>query len=76
MKPKILLFTPPFTQMNTPYPATMYLKGFLKTQGYEAAQADLGMEVILRMFSRAGLQDVFMDQIGIVTNPTSIYPKP
>ncbi|MEZ4773629.1 MAG: radical SAM protein [Bacteroidia bacterium] len=59
MKPKTLLFTPPFTQMNTPYPATMYLKGFLNTKGYEAAQADLGMEVILRMFSRAGLQDVF-----------------
>ncbi|MEZ4828685.1 MAG: hypothetical protein R3C61_20730 [Bacteroidia bacterium] len=34
MKPKTLLFTPPFTQMNTPYPATMYLKGFLNTISY------------------------------------------
>ena len=25
----ILLITPPFTQLNTPYPATAYLKGFL-----------------------------------------------
>ena len=27
----IFLFTPPFTQLNTPYPATAYLKGFLNT---------------------------------------------
>ncbi|MDX2249521.1 MAG: radical SAM protein [Bacteroidia bacterium] len=59
MKPKTLLITPPFTQMNTPYPATAYLKGFLQTLGYAAAQADLGMDVLLRLFSRAGLQAVF-----------------
>ncbi|GAB4408604.1 MAG: radical SAM protein [Bacteroidia bacterium] len=58
-KPRISLFTPPFTQLNTPYPATAYLKGFLGTQGYETAQADLGIDVILRLFSRAGLQAVF-----------------
>ena len=55
----ILLVTPPFTQLNTPYPATAYLKGFLNTKDIPATQMDLGIEVILRLFSRAGLADVF-----------------
>ncbi len=51
----ILLITPPFTQLNTPYPATAYLKGFLNTQKISAFQMDLGIEVILELFSRKGL---------------------
>lgn len=43
---KILLITPPLTQLNTPYPATTALKGFLQSQGYDVAQADLGIELI------------------------------
>jgi hypothetical protein len=56
---KALLITPPFTQLNTPYPATAYLKGFLNTKGIASVQADLGIEVILRLFSKSGLQDLF-----------------
>ena len=59
MEKKILLLTPPFTQLNTPYPATAYIKGFLKTQGIDAAQADLGIDTILRLFSSQGLQQMF-----------------
>ena len=59
MKKKTLFITPPFTQLNTPYPATAYLKGFLNTKGYPAAQADLGMEVILELFSSGGLRSMF-----------------
>ncbi len=59
LEPKILLITPPFTQLNTPYPATAYLKGFLKTKGIACEQLDLGIEVILRLFSRAGLSAMF-----------------
>ncbi len=55
----ILLITPPFTQLNTPYPATAYLKGFLNTKNISAYQIDLGIEVILELFSKEGLQDVF-----------------
>lgn len=55
----ILIFTPPFTQLNTPYPATAYLKGFLKTKGISCFQADFGIEVILSLFSKQGLCDVF-----------------
>jgi hypothetical protein len=55
----ILLITPPFTQLNTPYPATTYIKGFLNTQQYNSTQADLGIEVILKLFSSVGLQKMF-----------------
>ena len=54
-----LLLTPPFTQLNTPYPATAYLKGFLATKGVASNQADLGIEVILKVFSRAGFARLF-----------------
>ncbi len=58
-KPTILLITPPLTQLNTPYPATAYIKGFLKGQGYTVTQADFGIELVLRMFSKAGLSRIF-----------------
>ncbi|WP_140486779.1 B12-binding domain-containing radical SAM protein [Flavobacterium sp. GSA192] len=59
MKTKLFLITPPFTQLNTPYPATAYIKGFLNTKNIESVQADLGIEVILKIFSKEGLQDLF-----------------
>jgi hypothetical protein len=55
----ILLITPPFTQLNTPYPATAYLKGFLNTKNTSAFQMDLGIEVIVQLFSKQGLQNIF-----------------
>jgi len=55
----LLLITPPFTQLNTPYPATAYLKGFLNTKNITSFQMDLGMEVILEIFSKQGLLNVF-----------------
>ncbi len=59
MKTKLLLVTPPFTQLNTPYPATAYIKGFLNTKNIASEQADLGIEVILALFSKKGLVDLF-----------------
>ncbi len=56
---KTLLITPPFTQLNTPYPATPYLKGFLKLHGHETFQADLSIEVMNVIFSRKGFQKLF-----------------
>ena len=54
-----LLITPPFTQLNTPYPATPYLKGFLNTKGISSYQMDLGIEVILELFTSARLHYLF-----------------
>jgi hypothetical protein len=55
----IFLITPPFTQLNTPYPATAYLKGFLNTKNVGAYQMDLGIEVILAIFSKSNLSKMF-----------------
>jgi radical SAM superfamily enzyme YgiQ (UPF0313 family) len=56
---RILLLTPPMTQLNTPYPATAYLTGFLRLHaarlGLEVRQADPALELVLRLYSRAGL---------------------
>ncbi len=62
----ILLVTPPFTQLNTPYPATAYLKGFLNTKNIESYQMDLGIEVILKLFSREGLQAIAPKNIDAI----------
>ena len=61
MKQKVLLITPPFTQLNTPYPATAYLKGFLNTRSVLSYQCDLGIETILALFSPEGLMKLFQE---------------
>ncbi len=62
--------TPPFTQLNTPYPATAYLKGFLNTKNITSFQADLGIEVTLRLFSSDGLKLLFRTIESKATNPS------
>lgn len=59
----VLLILSPFTQINTPYPSTAYLKGYLERNGIDASQADLGLETILQLFSAKGLSGLF-DEIG------------
>jgi radical SAM superfamily enzyme YgiQ (UPF0313 family) len=52
---RILLVTPPMIQLNTPYPATAYLTGFLRLHaadlGLEVTQADASLSLFLRLFS-------------------------
>ena len=59
LKTDLFVVTPPFTQLNTPYPASAYIKGFLNTKNISSTQADLGIEVILALFSRKGLEELF-----------------
>lgn len=59
LNPTIFLFTPPFTQLNTPYPATAYLKGFLNTKNISSFHADLGIEVTLQLFAAKKLRQLF-----------------
>lgn len=61
MKPKskehkILLLTPPLVQLNTPYPASAYLTGFLRQHGYMTVQRDPAIDLVLKLFSRSGLE--------------------
>jgi hypothetical protein len=65
LKTDIFVVTPPFTQLNTPYPASAYIKGFLNTKSISSTQADLGIEVILALFSKKGLEDLFVYAEGL-----------
>ena len=56
---KTLLITPPFTQLNTPYPATAYLKGFLDEQNLPIAQCDLSIELFNKVFTKEFIRHVF-----------------
>ena len=55
----ITLVLPPLTQLNTPYPSTAYLAQHLRERGIACRQRDLGLELVLRLFSREGLERVF-----------------
>lgn len=58
-KMKILLVTPPLTQLNTPYPATIQLSGFLKSININAEQMDLSIELVSTLFTKKRLTEVF-----------------
>ena len=55
---RVLSLIPPMTQLNTPYPSTAYLTGFLRSRGFEAVQEDLALALVLRLLSREGLAEV------------------
>ncbi|MEW6164987.1 MAG: radical SAM protein [Pseudomonadota bacterium] len=55
---RVLALIPPLTQLNTPYPATAYLTGFLRSRGIHAVQEDLALALVLRLFSADGLRRV------------------
>ena len=56
---KILLITPPLTQLNTSYPGTCHLLGFLRSKGLDGEQMDLSIELIHELFTRKQLEIVF-----------------
>src|ERR1700722_11971027 len=54
----ILSFIPPMTQLNTPYPSSAYLTGFLRARGFNAEQADLSIALALKLLSVPGVQAI------------------
>jgi radical SAM superfamily enzyme YgiQ (UPF0313 family) len=54
----VLSFIPPMTQLNTPYPSTAYLTGFLRARGVQAQQVDLALGLVLELLSPAGLRQI------------------
>lgn len=59
---KVLLVIPPLIQANTPYSSTPLLTAFLRRHGYDAEQADASLQLLLTVFSRAGLA-VLLDKL-------------
>ena len=55
---KVLSLIPPMTQLNTPYPSTAYLTGFLRSQGVDAHQVDLALALVLALLTPDGLRQV------------------
>jgi len=55
---RVLLITPPLLPPNAPYPATPLLTAFLRRAGWDCRQADLSIELLSRIFSRAGLAEL------------------
>ena len=61
MQSKLLLFIPPFTQLNTAYPSTSYLKGFLEDHGVQVDHCDLSIELFTSIFTSDFLQTIFAE---------------
>ena len=61
---RILSLIPPMTQLNTPYPSTAYLTGFLRSQGLDAVQDDLALKLVLALLSKQGLADIRADALA------------
>ncbi len=55
---RVLSVIPPMTQLNTPYPSTAYLTGFLRSQNVDAVQEDLALSLVLRLLSATGLKEI------------------
>jgi radical SAM superfamily enzyme YgiQ (UPF0313 family) len=71
MQSKLLLITPPFTQLNTAYPATSYLKGFLEGNGVSVSHCDLSIELFTSVFTGDFLRAIFQeaDDLGSSHHP-------
>ena len=62
---KVLSLIPPMTQLNTPYPSTAYITGFLRSRGINAVQEDLALALVLGFFTAEGLGRVHAQAIAL-----------
>lgn len=70
---RILLLTPPLTQLNTPYPATAYLKGLYVAQGHTVRQVDLGVELADRVLSEGFLRHIGLEREASLIEPVKRF---
>ena len=55
---RVLCVIPPMTQLNTPYPSSAYITGFLRSRGVAAVQEDLALALVLKLLCAEGLRQV------------------
>ena len=67
MQKNIVLITPPFVQLSSPYPATAFLKGALAQENFCVKQYDFSILLALKLFSKDGLSELF-DEIETQLN--------
>ncbi|MCL2233268.1 MAG: radical SAM protein [Treponema sp.] len=58
---EVVLVQPPFVQLNSPYPAPYYLKGFLEKRGFRVTVLDHSIGLFEKIFCRSGLEQIFHD---------------
>lgn len=57
----MLFVLPPLTQLNTVYPSITHLTAFMRQNGVNASQTDLGIELIYKLFSEDKLKYIFQE---------------
>lgn len=62
---KVLSLIPPMTQLNTPFPSTAYLTGFLRSRGVDATQEDLALALVLSFFTPEGLAEIHAQALSM-----------
>jgi len=62
---KVLSLIPPMTQLNTPYPSTAYLTGFLRSREVDAVQEDLALALVLSFFTPEGLGEIHTAALSV-----------
>jgi len=72
MQPKILFITPPFTQLNTAYPASAYLKGFLAELMLSIFHFDFSLVLFTSIFTGDFFSAVFEEAANLKNN---YYPS-
>ena len=70
---RVLSIIPPMTQLNTPYPSTAYLTGFLRGRGVDAVQEDLALGLVLALLTPQGLEQV--QQVAKTLTPKQCSPS-
>jgi len=65
MSIKVLSLIPPMTQLNTPYPSTAYLTGFLRSRGFDAVQDDLALALVLSFFTPEGMAETHAEALKV-----------
>ena len=65
MQANLLLVTPPFTQLNTAYPATSYIKGFLEEKEVSVSHFDLSIELFTSVFTSRSLRSIFQEALDL-----------
>jgi radical SAM superfamily enzyme YgiQ (UPF0313 family) len=69
---RILSIIPPMTQLNTPYPSTAYLTGFLRSRGFNAEQADLSIALALELLSMQGVEAIHAQASALPENQHTV----
>lgn len=59
------------TQLNTPYPSTAYLTGFLRSRGVEAVQEDLALALVLSFFTPEGMAEIHAQALNVLEEQRS-----